>query len=55
VIQAQEYGHSEEREIQILVIHGVLHLMGYEHDIPERAREMRAREAATLGRIEGRG
>jgi probable rRNA maturation factor len=54
VIQAQEYGHTELREIQILVIHGVLHLMGYEHDKPEPAREMRAREAATLSRIEGK-
>jgi probable rRNA maturation factor len=52
VIQAQEYGHSEKREIQILVIHGVLHLMGYEHDTPELAREMKAREAVTLGQIE---
>jgi probable rRNA maturation factor len=54
VIQAQEYGHTEQREIQILVIHGVLHLMGYEHDTPELAREMKAREADTLRQIEGR-
>jgi probable rRNA maturation factor len=53
VLQAREFGHSEQREIMILVIHGVLHLMGYEHDQPELAREMQAREAETLRMIEG--
>jgi probable rRNA maturation factor len=53
VLQAQEYGHTEQREIQILVIHGVLHLIGYEHDTPALAREMQAREASTLKQIEG--
>ncbi len=53
VIQAEEHRHSVKREIAILIIHGVLHLLGYEHDKPELEREMRAREAEILSRIEG--
>jgi probable rRNA maturation factor len=30
--QAREFGHSVEREIQILMLHGVLHLMGMDHE-----------------------
>ena len=53
VAQALEGRHSVEREIAILIIHGVLHLLGYEHDEPERERQMRAREAEILSSIEG--
>ncbi len=52
--QAEEHQHSIEREITILTIHGVLHLLGYEHDKPELEREMRVREAEILSHI-GRG
>lgn len=53
IIQAQERHHSVKREIVILIIHGVLHLLGYDHDKPEPEREMRAREAEILAGIEG--
>ena len=53
VIQAEEHQHTSEREIAILVIHGVLHLLGYDHDKSELEREMRAREAEILNNIEG--
>jgi probable rRNA maturation factor len=52
VIQAREHQHSIKREIAILIIHGVLHLLGYEHDKPELEHQMRAREAEILSYIE---
>lgn len=47
--QAQEYGHSLERELAYLTVHSVLHLLGYDHldEGPQKA-QMRAREEAVL-------
>jgi len=53
VIQAEEHRHSVKREIAILIIHGVLHLLGYEHDKPELERQMKTREEEILSCIEG--
>ncbi|MFC2051720.1 rRNA maturation RNase YbeY [Chloroflexota bacterium] len=53
VIQSEEHKHSVKREVAILIIHGVLHLLGYDHDKPELEREMRTREAEILSYIEG--
>ena len=53
VIQAEEHQHSVKREIAILIIHGVLHLLGYEHDKPELERQMKTREKEILSCIEG--
>ena len=53
VIQAEEHRHSIKKELAILIIHGVLHLLGYEHDKPKLKRQMRAREAEILSHIEG--
>ena len=52
VAQALEHKHSIFREITILIIHGVLHLMGYDHEEPEEACQMSAREAEILSRVE---
>lgn len=46
--QAEEYGHSFERELAYLTTHGCLHLLGYDHMIEEEKKEMRAREEAIL-------
>ncbi len=51
--QAQEQSHSVEKELAILVVHGVLHLLGYDHADPEPERLMKAREAEILGTLEG--
>ena len=50
--QAEEFGHSPEREVCYLAVHSVLHLLGYDHldEGPMKA-QMRAREEAILGRL----
>mgnify|MGYP001031332143 CR=1 FL=1 len=53
VRQAEEHQHSIKKEITILIIHGVLHLLGYEHDKPELERLMSARETEILSYIWG--
>ena len=53
VVQADEHHHSVKREMAILIIHGVLHLLGYDHDKPEPEHEMRAREEEILNGIGG--
>jgi len=50
VAQAREQGHSTERELALLVIHGILHLLGYDHEEPEEESKMRERERALLER-----
>ena len=46
--QAKEQGHSARRELALLVIHGVLHLLGYDHKGLREAKKMRAREKELL-------
>lgn len=47
--QAAEAGHSLSREIDILLVHGVLHLAGYDHERGEaEARRMRMKERKLL-------
>ena len=52
--QAKEAGHGVERELTLLTIHGVLNLLGYDHEKPEDAPVMRAREATLLEEYRGR-
>lgn len=42
--QAEELGHSVAEELKLLVVHGILHLLGYDHQDETDAREMRERE-----------
>jgi len=51
VIQAKEHKHPAKKEIAILIIHGVLHLLGYDHGEPEQKAIMEAREKEILGRL----
>jgi probable rRNA maturation factor len=46
--QAAEYGHTIEEELNLLLVHGVLHLLGYDHEADEDAGAMQARERAIL-------
>ena len=48
VEQAREQGHSPERELALLIIHGILHLLGYDHEEPEEESKMRERERELL-------
>lgn len=47
--QAHEYGHSVDREIAYLVAHGVLHVLGYDHEEEPDRRRMRQQEEEALG------
>lgn len=50
--QAEEYGHSLEREIGFLCAHSTLHLLGYDHEDSEESRlTMRRKEEAALSKI----
>ena len=51
VEQAQEYGHSEEREINYLAVHGLCHLLGYDHMTEDDKKEMRGKEERILKKI----
>ena len=53
VIQAGEHHHPVEREITILIIHGILHLLGYDDEDPELKQRMSAREEEILSEIGG--
>ncbi len=46
--QAVEYGHSFERELLYLAIHGTLHLLGYDHETEEEQVTMRTKEEEIL-------
>lgn len=49
--QAAERGHSLEHELRVLLVHGVLHLLGYDHEDDEEAEEMEALERDLLAEL----
>ena len=48
VEQAHDFGHSVDRELGYLVAHGVLHVLGYDHEADDDRRRMRQREEEAL-------
>ena len=48
VRQAREAGHPVKRELATLLAHGLLHLLGYDHEDPEDEAEMTARQEALM-------
>ena len=49
--QAAEYGHSAERELMYLLVHGLFHLFGYDHMTDDEKRSMRTMEEQALNSI----
>lgn len=49
--QAEEYGHSLERELGFLFVHGFLHLLGYDHQDPESEAEMMSKQEKVLAQV----
>jgi probable rRNA maturation factor len=53
--QAAAAGHSAADELHLLTVHGLLHLLGYDHAEPEEEREMFAQQARLLSGWRARG
>ena len=49
--QAEEYGHSYERELHYLLVHGIMHCLGYDHMTDEEKTEMREKEEYILEKL----
>lgn len=49
--QAKEYGHSFERELSYMLVHGFYHLMGYDHIEEEDKKKMRPKEEKILNKL----
>ena len=49
--QAEEFGHSYNRELHYLLVHGIMHCLGYDHMIDEEKAEMREQEEKILGKL----
>ena len=52
-VQAREYGHGYQRELAFLVVHGLLHLLGYDHTLGEKEeKEMFGKQELVLNEFE---
>jgi probable rRNA maturation factor len=51
--QAQELGHPVAEELRLLAIHGILHLLGYDHEEEAAAQKMREREERLRSQVSG--
>lgn len=49
--QAEAYGHSLKREYAFLITHSLLHLIGYDHETSEEARQMEALQEEILSQM----
>ena len=52
ILQADEFGHSNERELVYLFIHSICHLLGYDHTEEADKQEMRAKEEEIMSKIQ---
>ena len=51
--QAESAGHGTEAEVELLTVHGILHLLGYDHAEPDEHREMFGLQARLLAEWQG--
>ena len=49
--QAEEYGNSYNRELHYLLVHGIMHCLGYDHETDEERAEMREKEECILTKL----
>ena len=49
--QAEEYGHSYERELHYLIVHGIMHCLGYDHIEEKDKEQMREQEEKILNKL----
>lgn len=49
--QAEEYGHSYARELHYLLVHGIMHCLGYDHMQEDEKAEMRQKEEEILAKL----
>ena len=52
VQQSGDHGHGVNKELALVAIHGMLHLLGYDHGQPEERQCMRAREREILKKLD---
>ena len=51
LLQADEFGHTPERELTYLFVHSILHLLGYDHEIEEEKAGMRQLEEKIMAQV----